>query len=94
MSGPLRSALARALAGPRGEIYRGEGFAEFRALLAGREPDRPERLAADYFSSPEPEELLIDEIEAIWAAIAGGDDWAPFQAKLDRIETARLAYSL
>lgn len=85
---------ARALAGPRGEIYRGEGFAEFRALLAAREPDRPERLKAEYFSRSEPEELLIDEIEAIWAAIAGGDDWAPFQAKLDRIEAARLAYGL
>ena len=26
--------------------------------------------------------MLIDEVEALWAAIAEGDDWAPLAAKL------------
>ncbi len=60
----------RALAGPRAALYGGEAFADFRARLAPYEMERPERLAAPYFGQPEPEELLYDEIEALWAAIA------------------------
>jgi hypothetical protein len=26
--------------------------------------------------------MHIDEVEAIWAAIAEGDDWGPFEAKV------------
>ncbi|MDP3746291.1 MAG: YdiU family protein [Phenylobacterium sp.] len=85
---------ARALAGLRGDIYVGEGFTDFRDLLKAYEPDWPERLDAAYFARPEPEELLYDEIEAIWAAIDERDDWAPFQAKLAAIEAARQAYAL
>ncbi|MET0294781.1 MAG: protein adenylyltransferase SelO, partial [Phenylobacterium sp.] len=65
---------ARALAGPRAEIYGGEGFAAFRRLLAAYEPERPERLDHPYFTRSEPEELLYDEIEALWAPIAAADD--------------------
>ncbi|HEY1750959.1 MAG TPA: YdiU family protein [Caulobacteraceae bacterium] len=82
----------RALAGPRAALYGGEAFADLRARLAPYEMDRPLRLAAAYFAQPEPEELLYDEIESIWASIAGPDDWAPFEAKLARIEAARLAW--
>ncbi|MES2035747.1 MAG: YdiU family protein [Pseudomonadota bacterium] len=85
---------ARALAGPRGDLYAGEGFADFRRLLAAAEPDRPDRLEHDMFARPEPEEMLIDEVEALWAAIADDDDWAPLAAKLDRIEAARQAWDL
>ena len=84
----------RALAGPRASLYGGEAFTGFRALLAEREPDRPERLADPYFERTEPEELLYDEIEAIWAAIAERDDWRPFNDKLAAIETARAAWRL
>jgi len=56
--------------------------------------ERPERLTAPYFGQSDPEELLYDEIEQIWAAIAGADDWAPFEAKLARIEAARQAWDL
>jgi serine/tyrosine/threonine adenylyltransferase len=85
---------SRALAGPRGDLYAEPAFAEFRDRLAAFEPDRPERLADPYFSGPEPEELLYDEIEAIWAPIADADDWEPFQAKLAKIEAARVAWGL
>jgi hypothetical protein len=29
--------------------------------------------------------MLIEEVEAIWAAIAEADDWAPFEAKVAAI---------
>ena len=51
-----------------------------------------ERLGQGYFKKPEPEELLIDEIEAIWARIADADDWTAFNEKRARIETARMAW--
>jgi len=85
---------SRALNGPRAALYAGEAFLVFRDLLASRESERPERLAHPYFAAPEPEELLYDEIEALWAAIAERDDWAPFAAKLARIEAARQGWGL
>ena len=84
----------RAVAGPRAALYAEDAFADFRARLATYEPDRPERLAHPYFAAPEPEELLIDQIEALWASISDADDWAPFNDKLARIETARQAWGL
>ena len=84
----------RALAGPRADVYRGEGFEAFRRLIAPYAAERPERLAHPYFQGVEPEELLYDEIEAVWAAIAEADDWSVFEAKLDRLEAARLAWGL
>jgi serine/tyrosine/threonine adenylyltransferase len=83
---------ARALAGPRAALYGGEAFTAFRQLLATREPDRPERLENPYFAGSEPEELLYDQIEALWAAIAERDDWSAFHAKLAAIEAARLGW--
>ena len=36
--------------------------------------------------------MLIDEVEALWAAIAERDDWAPLYAKIAAIEEMRSAY--
>lgn len=58
----------------------GEAFAALRAQLAGYEPRKPGDHA--YWSDPAPCAMLIDEVEAIWAAIAQGDDWAPLTAKV------------
>ncbi|MDP1738815.1 MAG: YdiU family protein [Caulobacter sp.] len=84
----------RALAGPRAALYADDGFTDFRARLAGYEADRPERLDHPYFAAPGPEEMLVDEVEALWSAIAGRDDWTPLAAKLERIEAARVAWGL
>jgi uncharacterized protein YdiU (UPF0061 family) len=84
----------RALGGPRAGLYGGEQARAFRERLAEFEPDRPERLSNPYFAQPYPEELLIDEIEALWAAIASHDDWTPFNAKLAAVEQARQAWAL
>jgi uncharacterized protein YdiU (UPF0061 family) len=88
------SSGARALGGARGNIYQGEAFDAFRFALLEHEPDRPERLEHPMFATPEPEEMLIDEVEAIWSAIDQGDDWSPLYAKLARLEAARIAWVL
>lgn len=85
---------ARALGGPRAALYRGEAFTAFRQILARRTPDRPDRLQDPYFAAEDPEELLYDQIEAIWAPIAEADDWSAFNNKLDRIDAARSAWAL
>jgi uncharacterized protein YdiU (UPF0061 family) len=84
----------RALQGPRGALYRQGAFIEFRRQLEGFAADRPERLMSPYFAGPEPQELLYDEIERIWAAIADHDDWTPFNVKLAGLEQARKAMDL
>jgi uncharacterized protein YdiU (UPF0061 family) len=85
---------ARALAGPRGEIYRRPEFEDLRREVAGAEPDRPERLDHPVFRRESPVELLIDRIEAIWAPIAASDDWSLFNAAMAEIEQARTAWGL
>ena len=84
---------ARALGGPRGKLYQGEAFDTFRFALFEHEPDRPDRLEHPVFARPEPEEMLIDEVEAIWAAIDAGDDWTPLQNKIARVREAGSARS-
>jgi uncharacterized protein YdiU (UPF0061 family) len=85
---------ARAMSGPRAEVYGREEAAEFRRLIGGYAADRPGRLEAAFFAAAEPEEMLIDEVEAIWAPIAERDDWSLFEAKLARIDVMREAYGL
>ncbi len=77
------AAAARALAGPRAALYAGPAALAFRRRLSAHTPVLPPTTA------PEPEEMLIDEVEAIWAAIAERDDWAPFEAKLARLSSLR-----
>ncbi len=76
---------ARALSGPRAALYQTKAFADFRFALFEHQPDRPERLETPRFARPEPEEMLIDEVEAIWTAIDQDDDWGPFEAKIARV---------
>ena len=66
----------------RGGRDPGDGaFPELRVKLAGRQ--RP--LTHAYWSDPAPCSMLIEEVEAIWAAITTRDDWAPFEAKVTAI---------
>jgi uncharacterized protein YdiU (UPF0061 family) len=83
---------ARALRGPRAALYGGDAFTAFRAILAQYQPEGGERLAHPYFARTEPEELLYDELEALWVGIAEHDDWGAFEAKLAGIEAARVAW--
>ncbi len=85
------SSSARALAGPRGREWQGETFDAFRFALFEHEPDRPERLENPVFARTEPEEMLIDEVETIWAGIDKADDWSSLHRKLTRLEETRAA---
>ena len=49
--------------------------------LAGRE----QSLTHAYWRDIDPCSMLIEEVEAIWAAIAERDDWAPFETKIAAI---------
>ena len=82
----------RAMASPRAALYAETSFSNFRTLIGRAEAERPQRLDHPVFKAAEPQQLLIDEIEEIWAAIAERDDWAPLSAKLEAIEAARQAY--
>lgn len=59
----------------------GPAFAEARGLLLGYRP----RKDRDIFWAGPVCGLLIEEVEALWAPIAERDDWAPLNAKIDRI---------
>jgi uncharacterized protein YdiU (UPF0061 family) len=60
----------------------GEPFNETRAVLTRRTP----RKDRDHpYWQGEPCAMLIDEVEAIWAAIDRDDDWRPFDAKIAAI---------
>ena len=85
---------ARAMAGPRAELYRAPKALVFRERLKRHAPRPGLALAGEVFAASEPEELLIGEVEALWAAIAERDDWAPLDAKLLRIAAAGRAYAL
>lgn len=61
----------------------GDPFADLRALLAPYQPRKPRDHA--YWSDLAPCAMLIDEVEAIWAAIARNDDWSLLEAKVAAI---------
>ena len=65
---------------PGAEAYPGEAFRKLAGQLAGR--DNPAARAHPYWSDEQPCSMHIDEVEAIWAAIADADDWSPFEAKI------------
>jgi uncharacterized protein YdiU (UPF0061 family) len=65
-----------------GTAPEGEAFDDLRTALTGYAPRRARNHA---YWSGEPCSMLIDEVEAIWAAIEQRDDWAPFHAKIDAI---------
>lgn len=85
---------ARALSGPRAGHYQGSAFTAFRAALEGYACADPDTLKHPRFAAPDPETLLIGEIESLWADIAGRDDWTAFHAKLEAIDTYRQALKL
>jgi len=66
---------------PGPESYPGEDFRELERLLKGREQDR----SHPYWSDPSPCTMHIDEVEAIWSAIAERDDWEPIKRKVNEI---------
>jgi len=66
---------------PVGEAYRDAAFDDLRTALQGRQSP----LTHSYWSDYEPCSMPIEEVEAIWSAIADHDDWTPFNAKIEAI---------
>lgn len=87
-----RESITRADASPVAEVYGQDKFSDLRARLVAMTPDRPERLASAYFAGGAPCTMLIDEVEAIWAAITDKDDWWLFDDKLTAVTEMRDAY--
>ena len=74
------------------ELYDKDEFSPVRDVLTAIEPANPDRLGSPYFGERKPVTMLIDEVEAIWAAIAERDDWSLFEEKLADIADMRAAY--
>ncbi|MCB5424029.1 YdiU family protein [Altererythrobacter sp. CC-YST694] len=55
---------------------------DLAAVFAGRA--RLES-GSEYWAESAPQAMLIEEVEAIWAAIAEHDDWAPLNAKVEAL---------
>jgi uncharacterized protein YdiU (UPF0061 family) len=68
--------------------------AALRDELAGYEAVDAGRLAEPYFAGEAPCTMLIEEVEAIWAAIAVRDDWSAFEAKIAAIRMMGVALGL
>ncbi len=80
--------LHRGGAIPQGR-YTGERYEAFAGLLRERAVEKQ----PDYWREKPICSMLIDDVEAIWAAIAEGDDWGPLQAKIGQIRQFGLALS-
>ena len=63
---------------PGAERYPGEAFRALAKILEGR--GRP--ITHEYWSDEAPCSMHIEEVEAIWSAIAERDDWGPFNDKV------------
>ena len=68
---------------PGGTPYTSEPFRELAGLLESR--SNPSARSHPYWSEPAPCSMHIEEVEAIWAAIAERDDWQPFEGKISAI---------
>lgn len=83
----------RAQASPSAGAYASSPFEPVYAALAAHEPAAGLRLDHAYFAGEKPCTMLIDEVEALWAPIAGDDDWSAFHAKLAAIRSMADAYA-
>ena len=77
----------RAESSPVAERYRGPHLWVLRGDLAKYHPCDEANLDHPYFQQDAPCTMLIDEIEALWDAIADSDDWSPFERKIVQLRT-------
>jgi uncharacterized protein YdiU (UPF0061 family) len=84
----------RAERSPSAKLYSQSAFQPVRAALEGFVPAPQVQLDHPYFARTEPCTMLIDEVEALWAPIAGNDDWSGLDAKLADIRLMANAYGM
>jgi uncharacterized protein YdiU (UPF0061 family) len=68
---------------PGAEAYPRDEFRALAKALEGR--DWPDARSHPYWSDPEPCSMHIEEVEAIWSAIADDDDWEPIKRKVNEV---------
>jgi len=71
--------------------YSGEQWAQFRDLVATA--NAKDSLDHAYWRVTKPCSMHIEEVEAIWSAIASDDDWSPLYEKVERIRQMGAALS-
>jgi serine/tyrosine/threonine adenylyltransferase len=81
----------RAAASPQAAAYASAAFDDVRDRLNRFSPRAPERLALAHFQRPQPCDMVIDEVEAIFKPIAEADDWSVFHHKLGLIADMKQA---
>ena len=77
---------------PVAPVYRAEGFAALRPLLAEHHPMQGINVDHRYFQRTVPVTMLIEEVQSVLEAIRQSDDWSPFEAKLADIAQMADAY--
>lgn len=75
----------RAARSPIAHVYKGGEFRRFYGLLEDFVATDTVNLGHEYFQRTQPRTMLIDDVEAIWAPIAEGDDWSIFEQTLAQI---------
>lgn len=66
---------------PGADLYPGDAFRDLAGLLLGRKSPRTH----PYWSDDAPCSMHIEEVEALWSAIAERDDWQPVNNKVKAI---------
>ncbi len=84
------ASAARAGESPQAALYSAPEFAAVRRGLGARGNQAP---AHAYFQRPRPASLVIEEVEALWAAIAERDDWSLFEGKISDIRMLQEAHA-
>ena len=84
----------RAARSPSASFYASDAFRPIADALEAYAPAVDVNLDHPYFARRTPRTMLIDEMEAIWAPIADGDDWTLFQSTLAEIAEMREAYGI
>jgi uncharacterized protein YdiU (UPF0061 family) len=82
----------RAAMSPSAGLYDGPAFANLRAAFDELSPEPGLRLDHPYFQRSSPCAMLIEDVERLWAPIAGTDDWSAFHEKLASVAEMADAY--
>lgn len=88
------ASAARAAESPQAALYATDAFKPLRTAIERYAPVRPEHLANPLFGRARPPDMLIDEVEAIWDAIAARDDWSAFEDKIAEVRAWGAALGL
>ncbi len=84
----------RAAKSPSAQYYARETLRPVVDLMEAYGPSDDVNLDHAYFAQTSPRTMLIEEVEAIWAPIAGRDDWTLFESSLSEIAQMRDAYGI